>query len=145
MASGHGSPQLKGSFLWLGLDTYSNTLVQLFQIFIRKSNIQLHFMSYHRRKFRELNIIKQADVLGWWFNWSMLGRGSVIYGVRCDTVQNAEGRNGEEAFRLSESASLKIPAEGEGYTGWLWHLVHSWSPWLSDYLITMVEPGGQHI
>lgn len=49
----------------------------------------------------------------------------MIDGVRCDTVQNAEGRNGEEAFRLSESAFLKIPAEGEGYTGWLQHLVYS--------------------
>ena len=145
MASGHALPPRKGSFPWLGIDTYSNTPVQLFQIFIRESNIQLHFMSYHRRKFRELNIIKQADVLGWWFNWSVLGRHPVIYGVRCDTVQNAEGRNGEEAFRLSESASLKIPAEAKGYTRWLWHLVYSWSPWLSAYLVAMVELGGQHI
>ena len=49
----------------------------------------------------------------------------MIDGVRCDTVQNAEGRNGEEAFRLSESAFLKISAEGEGYTGWLRHLFYS--------------------
>ena len=45
------------------------------------------------------------------------GRGLVLHGVTCNTERNAAGRDGEEAFKFSESASFKIPTGKEKKKG----------------------------
>lgn len=101
MANDLGSSPLKGNFLWLEKDTYSNTQYSSSKYLQEKNHTQLNFAAYPRRMFGKLNIIKQIDLLGWLFDSSELGRGPVIDGVKCNIMErnwngSQKGRSGRK-------------------------------------------------